>query len=125
MADTLKTEIEAGNKKFMDAFANKDAKAIGDLYTEDCTIMPPGAAAGKGRDAVAAVFSGMMEKGATSLKLEVDEVGGVDTITSFERSRFTFTDKDGKVMAQGKYVVIWKKINSTMYLYIDIFNTNS
>ena len=103
----------------MDAFAKKDAKAIGDLYTEDCKIMPPGAETGVGRDgesvkgrharvlqfrcaAVANVFSGMMKAGATSLKLDVDEVGGVDNITSFERSRFTFSDKDGKVMAQGK-----------------------
>lgn len=43
-------EIEAANKVFTDAFAKHDAEAIGDLYTEDCKIMPPGAKTGTGRE---------------------------------------------------------------------------
>ncbi len=52
--------------------------------------------------AAAEVFDGMMKKGAATLLLEVDEVGPMDTDTVYERSHFTFRDKDQKVMMQGK-----------------------
>ena len=38
----LKSEIQAANVKFMDAFARQDANAVGGLYTSDSKIMPTG-----------------------------------------------------------------------------------
>ena len=38
----LMSEIEAGNQKFMEAFAKQDATALSMLYTEDCKLMPTG-----------------------------------------------------------------------------------
>ena len=38
----LKSEIQAANVKFMDAFAKGDAEGVGALYTSDCKIMPTG-----------------------------------------------------------------------------------
>jgi len=36
------SEIEAGNQKFMEAFAKQDATALSMLYTEDYKLMPTG-----------------------------------------------------------------------------------
>ena len=49
------------------------------------------------------VFSGVM-KMATSVLLKIDEVGPLDTAgdMAYERSHYTFYDKDGKVFDHGK-----------------------
>ena len=46
----LQLEIEASNKKWMDAFARKDSKAIGDCYTEDGKVLPTGMDVVTGRE---------------------------------------------------------------------------
>ena len=35
-------DIKAVNKKFEDLFAKQDAKALSELFTEDCKLLPPG-----------------------------------------------------------------------------------
>ena len=44
-----------------------------------------------------------MKQGGATLLLEVDEVGPMESMdTVYERSHFTFYDRDKKVMMQGK-----------------------
>ena len=44
-----------------------------------------------------------MKMGATKVLLEVDEVGPMGSPDmAYERSHYTFSDKDGKVMDHGK-----------------------
>ena len=51
----------------------------------------------------ATVFGGVMKAGAKTLKLEVDEVGLMDTSnTAYERSHYTFSKEDGSVFDHGK-----------------------
>lgn len=53
--------------------------------------------------AVAQVFSGVMKMGAAKVELAVDEVGPMGSVdTVYERSHYTFYDKDNKVMDHGK-----------------------
>ena len=49
------------------------------------------------------VFSGVM-KSATSVLLKIDEVGPMDSAgdMAYERSHYTFYDKDGNVFDHGK-----------------------
>ena len=46
----LKSEIEAANVKFMQAFNSHDTTALSKLYTTDCKLMPSGADVQVGRD---------------------------------------------------------------------------
>ena len=49
------------------------------------------------------VFSGVMTAGAKSVLLKIDEVGPLDaTDTAYERSHYTFYDKDGAIFDHGK-----------------------
>ena len=48
----LKDEIEAVNKKLMEAFKAQNPKAIASLYTEDCIFMPPQSDAVTGREGI-------------------------------------------------------------------------
>lgn len=52
---------------------------------------------------VATVFGGVMKMGAVSVLLKIDEVGPMGAgDTGYERSHYTFYDKDGKVFDHGK-----------------------
>jgi uncharacterized protein (TIGR02246 family) len=124
---SLQDEITAANKKFMSFFDNGDAKGVSSLYTEDCKIMPTGMPMQTGRDAVAKVFGSVMtDMGAKKVILAIQEVGpltpGPDM--AYERSTYEFFDDKGATIDNGKYVVIWKKVNGEWFLYTDIFNTN-
>ena len=49
------------------------------------------------------VFGGAMNAGADSVKLEIDEVGPMDSSdTIYERSHYTFLKKDGSDFDKGK-----------------------
>lgn len=52
---------------------------------------------------VVQVFGGVMTAGAMSVLLKIDEVGPMGAgDTAYERSHYTFYDKDGKVFDHGK-----------------------
>jgi ketosteroid isomerase-like protein len=74
---------------------------------------------------VESVFNSVHGGGAKTVKLEIDEVGPLGSPDAvFERSHYTFYKEDGSVFDHGKFVVIWKKIDGTWFLYTDIFNSN-
>ena len=52
--------------------------------------------------AIKNVFGGVINAGAVSIKLEVDEVGPLGADTLFERSHYTFYKENGEVMDVGK-----------------------
>lgn len=122
---TWKDLIEAANAKFMTFYAEGNSEGIGGLYTEDCSVMPTGSDVITGRAGAASVFAGAMKSGVKSLLLKSDEVGPLDASdTAFERGHYTFYKADGTVIDQGKYVVVWKKIDSQPYMHVDIWNSN-
>ncbi|XP_065888463.1 uncharacterized protein [Dysidea avara] len=121
----LRDEIEAANKKFMACFKAQDANALSMLYTEDCKVMATGMDVQTGRQGVVKVFGGTMTNGVKEVLLVIQVVGPLDSDNyCYERSEYTMYGADKKVVDQGKYVVIWHKIDGTWYLYTDIFNTN-
>src|SRR6185295_13227267 len=57
------------NEAFAQALTAGDASKIGDLYTEDAFLLPPNAAALRGRAAVVAYFEGLLKAGKVSLQV--------------------------------------------------------
>ncbi len=53
-ATTIRAKILAGSKKFMAAFAQKDAGALAKPYTKDGQLLPPGMDVVAGRDGIQA-----------------------------------------------------------------------
>ncbi|XP_078001047.1 uncharacterized protein LOC144453597 [Glandiceps talaboti] len=127
MADSgLKAVLVERYDKYMELFAAGDMKGTSELYTEDCTFMPPGDVTKTGRQSVEEVFTGMRSLGMVKVLLTIDEVGGVDGgDTAFDRGHYELLKEDGSRADVGKYVVIWKKVNGVYHLAIDCFNSNS
>lgn len=120
---------------FVKAFNAKDSKTVADFYAEDAVLMPPNVPAVKGRAAIQTYFEGLFKQGITDLRLspiEATVVGqhAFDAGTSSLQVRagnssgllLTGVGGGGAVRSDGKYVVIYKRIQGQWKIAYDIFN---
>ncbi len=121
MAQSVKTSIDQANQTFSAAFAKGDAASLAALYTEQATILPPGAPMMKGRKNIEAFRKEAMST-LKNLKLKAVDVESFGTTTAREIG--TFTADAGPQQVVGKYVVIWKKSGKSWHLSTDIWNTD-
>lgn len=120
-ARDIRPDIDAANAKWIAAFNKGDAAGVAQLYTEQATVLPPGAPMAKGRTAVQAVWQGAIKSGlknATLKIVQVDQFGNA----AREIGEFSLEAPSGKV--EGKYVVLWRRIGGNWKLDTDIWNTN-
>jgi uncharacterized protein (TIGR02246 family) len=104
--------IDAANAKYIECFVKRDAKAFGQLFTEDAVVMEPGGLVISGRSKIEEwLLSDTSEvplKTGTITTMELYMIGG----DVYESGKFRFVfQPEGKEerVALGKYVDIWKK----------------
>jgi uncharacterized protein (TIGR02246 family) len=125
-ARDIKADIDAANAKFVAAFNKGDAAGVAQLYTEQATVMPPGAPLAKGRPAIQAFWQGAMQNGVKNVSLKAVQV---DQFGPAAREIGTFSldaPNAQKQMAhvEGKYVVLWRRSAGSWKLDTDIWNAD-
>jgi uncharacterized protein (TIGR02246 family) len=120
-AENAKSSIDQANLAFSAAFAKGDAAGLASLYTEQATILPPGAPMMKGRKNIEAFWRQAMSS-LKNLQLKAVDVESFGTARAREIG--TFTADAGQQQLTGKYVVIWKKSGKIWRLATDIWNTD-
>lgn len=119
-----RAQIDAANRKVHETLARQDAAAIARLYTVDAWLLPPHQNIVKGRKEiqtfweVALILGG--ERGMTLTTIEVDGVGD----TAYEVGTYVFKNDDGKILDQGKLIVVWKLEDGEWKLHRDISNSS-
>ena len=109
---------------FEEAASNKDAARIGNLYTEDATLLPPGSPMIKGRQNIQQFWISFFDAGASDGKLTTVEVNAMGDV-AYEIGAFE-ANLPGAGKSHGKYVVIWKRQpDGNIRMAVDIFNTNT
>ncbi|HEX7077605.1 MAG TPA: DUF4440 domain-containing protein [Candidatus Eisenbacteria bacterium] len=120
----LRASVDAANKQFMDAFARKDAPAIGLLYAEDARAYPPGAPLVDGRPAIEKMWGSVVALPVSEVRIETAEVnGGADW--AWETGRYTIVGSDSQNVETGKYLVVWKHDEAGWKLYRDVWNSDA
>ena len=120
-----KADIAEGNKNFEMYVSKGDSVGLAaNCYTIDATILNPNSAAVEGRKAIESLMSGIIKAGITGIKLTTKEVWG-DENTLTEQGTFTLNIKDGTVVENAKYLVLWKKEDGKWKLHRDCFNSNA
>jgi ketosteroid isomerase-like protein len=119
-ARDVRSDIAAGNEKFVAAYAKGDAAAIARLYTERASVLPPGSPMVTGRDGIQKVWAGAIGSG---LKITSLQTVSVEQYGNAAREIGRFTGEGPKPL-EGKYVVVWKRVKGTWMLDSDIWNLN-
>ena len=120
----FKSAIAKAIAIFEEGANKKDAAAIGNLYSEDATLLPPGSAMIKGRQNIQHFWKSFFDAGASDGKLTSIEVNSMGDV-AYEIGAFE-ANMPGAGRTQGKYVVIWKRQpDGNIRMAVDIFNTNT
>jgi ketosteroid isomerase-like protein len=121
---TIRKEIGITNARYFRLFQNKDT-AIVDLYTADASLLPPNAAAVRGRTALVRDFKGAYAdthiKGVKFATLAV-YANGAQYVA--EEGSWQVIGTDGKLVDAGKYLKLWKKTKQGWKIFRDIFSSD-
>ena len=119
-----KTAIDASNAEFGTLAGKMDSVGLAALYTSDAKFMVPNMPAFSGRANIQSGFAGMFaETGQIGLKLTANEVSGNEEMVS-EVGTYSMTDKNGKEIDKGKYIVLWKMEDGKWKIHRDVFNSD-
>jgi len=119
----IRSKVVTGNKKFMEAFSRKDARALAKLYTKSGQLLPPASNVVTGHDAIQAFWQGPMDMGLSEVKLETVEVEG-HRDTAIEVGKYTLVATGEQIADAGKYIVVWKIEGKSLKLHRDIWNSS-
>ncbi len=119
---TARTEINAANRSFMGSFFTGDTVGIANAYTTDCKVMFTGAPAVVGRANIMTLFSGLKASGITHINIVTTGVFGTEELLAEEGEVTVY--KNDKVIAEDKYLVLWKQEAGQWKMFRDIANSN-
>lgn len=102
---------------------NRNYEALTKVYTADAQILPPGAPVVAGREAIIQFWKAALESmSVQDGRLETVSVIPGDHPVEIGRAELIF--RDGS-RADVKYVVAWKREDSSWKWHVDIWNMNS
>ena len=119
-----KATIEKLNDAFVSAFNKGDFAAVGAMYAEDATALPPGSSMITGRSNIQAFWT-QAGQGVGDVKLTTVDVKPLGPDWAREIGTFSLMTK-GQQSQQvvGKYVVVWQKVGNDWKLAADIWNAD-
>jgi uncharacterized protein (TIGR02246 family) len=119
-----KAIIDKANDAFVAAFNKGDFAAVGAMYTEDATALPPGGPMINGRSNIQAFWT-QAGQAVGDVKLTAVDVKPLGPDAAREIGTFSLTTKGAQSQqVVGKYVVVWQKVGSEWKLATDIWNTD-
>nr|WP_175800732.1 nuclear transport factor 2 family protein [Burkholderia anthina] len=114
--------IKAENARWADAFARGDYEAIGRLYTNDGTLLPPGGDKITGSRAITEYFTkGYAGSKPATVSFSNFEFYGNDRVVT-EISDAEIRDHDGKLKYRGKQTLVFLKQGGAWKLHRDMWN---
>ena len=100
-----------------------DPDRIGDLYTDDGQLLPPGSEIVTGRDAIAEFWIGLGDMGVETIEIEPLEVEEYGSAAS-RVGHATLLGADGEVTDRVKFVELWHATDGDWRIHRDIWNSN-
>ena len=126
-AHSVSAQINEINAKWLVAVAQGDSAMIEALYTPDGLLLPSNSPPIEGAKAIAGVWKSWSELpnvkiGFGTTRLEVSSSG--DMAMDYGWYTFAFDTDNGRFEDNGKYIIVWKKVDGVWRVAADIFNTN-
>ncbi len=117
-------QIVENLKNFSNYVMTSEYDLIGDCYTKDAKIFPNNTKIIAGKQAIIKYWTLPEGVQTTHHKIMPDEIRIVgDTAYDYGYYEGATRRKDGTEGTwKGKYVIVWKKVNDTWKIYLDIWN---
>jgi uncharacterized protein (TIGR02246 family) len=125
---TDEAAIRAQNKKWHEAVAVKDAKAIAQLYADDAAMFIPNVPKVAGREAIEGGWADFFKTGmSTSFETEklIVSKGGDLAVEIGSYKNFTGEGAATQTTERGKFVNTWIKHDGTWFLQTDSFSSDA
>ena len=113
---------------WFDHYNRGDADGVANLYAEDGVILAPGAPAVVGREAIRTFINGdIATTKAGGFALNSGEITGVGVEGDFAwvTGTFSVADSAGATVDTGKYLSLYRRINSEWKLIRDVWNSDA
>lgn len=96
---------------FVDAYAQRDAKALGDLFTEDAEFYDEFGERTEGREAIVEMFQGVFDSGSESLieEIIIEQVRPITDNVALEEGETIASDTPGGPRYHNRYVALHVK----------------
>ena len=124
----MTASLDSLNKAFIAAVAARDTNAVAAMYSDDAHVLPANMPRADGRDAIRAMWAGMLKTPGLVLNLTASQpmfTEAGDMIIDIGGYAMKMTDKKGKPMEDiGKYVTIFKKVDGSWKIVVDTFNSD-
>jgi ketosteroid isomerase-like protein len=122
--EAARRSIEDLEERFMTAHVAGDSAAIDALFTRDAVSYPPGAPAAIGAAAINDLTLEYTRSGITEARNTMTHCFGNADFVVVHGTYRTVNGPDGNVEC-GKYVNVWKGVDGTRKLHVNIWNTAS
>jgi ketosteroid isomerase-like protein len=119
--------VEEREESWRQAINRGDVAAIVALYAPDAQILPPGAAAVVGPEAIRQFFQRLLSLPELSIEVtnESTEVAAAgDLAYSRGRFRMSWGKREERLEDRGKYLVVWRRIDGEWRAQVDAFNSD-
>lgn len=123
----VEQEIRDLDKKWVGAVVRGDVATIVGFYAPDGAFLLPNAPPAEGPEAIGEAWKGLMSLPNFSLNFRptrIDVAASGDLATDIGTYDLAFSSNGGRVRDEGKYVLVWKKINGEWKVLADILNSN-
>jgi ketosteroid isomerase-like protein len=118
----LQAQMDKVNRKFEDMAVRGDMSEIGQIYSEDARILPPGGEMVTGLDHIRAFWEQALQTmSIKAVKLKTVEVQPLGE-AAVEIGRAELETAQGTYPAVVKYVVVWKQERGAWKWSVDIWN---
>ena len=119
----IKNEVITAGEMFVIALNNGDSINAANFYAKDAIILRPNNQPIIGRDNIRKAFSKRLASGPLRFSMKTTDVWGDKNIMIAEEE-WILSDKQGKIIDEGKSLEIFKKEEGKWKLYRDCFNSN-
>lgn len=116
--------IEKNTLAFSKAYVNRDYESLVNFYTSDAKIFPNNTPIISGRDAIKKQWILPEDVKILHHKVTPSEIT-IDNQYAYDYGVYegkTLTKEKKEVSWKGKYVIVWKKIDTDWKIYLDIWN---
>ncbi len=122
-AGSVRAAIDDSNRLFMAAATAGDGGGVAERYSDDATLLPPNGEQVEGREAIREFWDATLSAGVSAARLEAVEVEAPSSDTAIEIGRYQL-EAGGVSADEGKYLVVWKRVDGNWRMYRDIWNSS-